>query len=428
MANGRRHQRWLLIRLAAQNVGSRRMRALFLGIAVMIGVGIAFASFVAGWALRAGIDVSFSRMGADLVIVPPTTLVNITSTLLTVQPTEQTLAIDLGPQLAGIPGIARVAPQRVVPALVEGRRINLIAFDPTKDFSVQTWLAERQPGPVAGIIPGARQIAQLGSQVSVCGMPLTVYGRLGMTGVGPFDESYFLSFEALADVASFCRTSAALGRPALTARDGTLLPVSDTDHADLCSPNLKLDRVSAFLLQLSPGTKLEQVKFRLAHLSSIKIVEGNTALTSSRQALSTLLLGVAVFTALQLTALLILVALVFSAIVQERYRELGLLRAMGANPSQLMTMILAEAVIITGVGGLGGLAFGVAVLLMFGRSLGYYFGILGVPFSWPPLPVLQAGAITAIAFSAFLGLAGALVPAWRARRMAPYALIQAEAH
>src|SRR5919204_3508190 len=135
MANGRRHRRWLLIRLAAQNVGSRRMRALFLGIAVMIGVGIAFASFVAGWALRAGIDVSFSRMGADLVIVPPTTLVNITSTLLTVQPTEQTLAIDLGPQLAGIPGIARVAPQRVVPALVEGRRINLIAFDPTKDFS-----------------------------------------------------------------------------------------------------------------------------------------------------------------------------------------------------------------------------------------------------------------------------------------------------
>jgi ABC-type antimicrobial peptide transport system permease subunit len=49
-----------------------------------------------------------------------------------------------------------------------------------------------------------------------------------------------------------------------------------------------------------------------------------------------------------------------------------------------------------------------------------------VPFSWPPLAVLQAGAILAIVFSAMLGLAGALLPAWRVRRMAPYALIQGE--
>jgi putative ABC transport system permease protein len=49
-----RHDRWLLIRLAAQNVGRRRLRAMFLGAAVMLGVGIAFASFVAGWALWQG--------------------------------------------------------------------------------------------------------------------------------------------------------------------------------------------------------------------------------------------------------------------------------------------------------------------------------------------------------------------------------------
>ena len=66
----RRHDRWLLIRLAAQNVGRRRLRAIFLGVAVMLGVGIGFASFVAGWALRDGMARSFSRMGADLLVVP----------------------------------------------------------------------------------------------------------------------------------------------------------------------------------------------------------------------------------------------------------------------------------------------------------------------------------------------------------------------
>src|SRR5262249_56522341 len=138
------HGRWLLIRLAAQNIGRRRLRAIFLGIAVMLGVGIGFASFVAGWALRDGMTRSFSRMGADLVVVPRATLVNITASLLTVQPTHETLADALAQPIAAIPGIAAVAPQRVVPALVEGQVANLIAFDPAHDFSVLPCLEERQ--------------------------------------------------------------------------------------------------------------------------------------------------------------------------------------------------------------------------------------------------------------------------------------------
>ena len=161
-------------------------------------------------------------MGADLVVVPPATLVNITSSLLTVQPTDQTLALDLGREIAGIPGVARVAPQRILPALVEGRAVNLIAFDPVRDFSVLTWLQEHQPGPVMGLIAGGRHTAQLAATLSVCGMPLSIYGRLGITGVGLFDDSFFLSFDALADVASFCRTSS---KPKLKPEDGQALPV-----------------------------------------------------------------------------------------------------------------------------------------------------------------------------------------------------------
>ena len=86
-----------------------------------------------------------------------------------------------------------------------------------------------------------------------------------------------------------------------------------------------------------------------------------------------------------------------------------------------------EAAVITGLGGLAGLAFGAAVLLAFARSLGFYFALAGVPFSWPPAAVLEAAAALAIVFSVALGFLGAFVPAWRVRRMAPYALIQAEA-
>src|SRR5438128_4580331 len=148
----RRRDRWLLIRLAAQNVGRRRLRAIFLGVAVMLGVGIGFAGFIAGWALREGMARSFSRMGADLLVVPRTTLVNITASLLTVQPTDETLPADLAQRISAIPGLARVAPQRIVPALVEGNSATLIAFDPAQDFSVLSWVEAGQGGP--GLIAG----------------------------------------------------------------------------------------------------------------------------------------------------------------------------------------------------------------------------------------------------------------------------------
>src|SRR5262249_10555837 len=244
-----------------------------------------------------------------------------------------------------------------------------------------------------------------------------------------FDESYFLSFAALADIVSFCRTSdaRAAAKPAAPAKVDNGPAIDGMRHGDanVCSGDLPLDRVSAFLLQLSPGAKMEEVKCGLAQLADVKIVEGNGVLTSSRQALSTLLIGMAAFTALELTALLILVSLLFSAIVQERYREVGLLRAMGAQPNQVMTIILAEAAVITGLGGLAGLGFGAAVLLTFARSLGFYFALLGVPFAWPPAAVIEAGAVLAIVCSVALGLLGAFVPAWRGGRPAAYPLLQA---
>ncbi len=62
---------------------------------------------------------------------------------------------------------------------------------------------------------------------------------------------------------------------------------------------------------------------------------------------------------------------------------------MGAKPNQVMTIILTEAAIITGLGGIAGLGFGAAMLLLFARSLGFYFGLLGVPFSGRRWAVLQ---------------------------------------
>jgi putative ABC transport system permease protein len=393
---------WLMVRVAAQNVTRRRWRAILLGMAVMLGSGVGFASFMCGYALNASVATSLSRMGADLVVVPRQTLVHLTSSLLTVQPTDEILDAGVAAALARIPGIATMAPQRIVHTLVDGSEANLIAFDPAHDFSVLPWLKESLPTAAGrvSLLAGFRTALRPGNSLTICGKPALVTGRLAETGVGPFDESYFLSFDALATLPAGCK---GLGP----------------------SENLR-DRPSAYMLRLAPGARAEDVKFAIAQIDNIRIVEANPTLTSSRQGLSTLMLGIIVSNSLQLTALVILVSLVFSAIAQERMREIGILRAMGAASDQVMTIMLAEAAIITGLGGLAGLGFGTVLLLIFTRSLGFYFDVLGIAFAWPPATVLAASAVTALVLSAAIGLAGAFVPAWRVRRMDPYALIQSE--
>ena len=168
------------------------------------------------------------------------------------------------------------------------------------------------------------------------------------------------------------------------------------------------------------------MKFAVGQIPGLKIVAGNPVFTASRQALGSLFWGIAVFAGLLLLALLFLVSLLFSAIVQERYREIGLLRAMGARPAQIMSIILIEAGLITSLGGLLGLGFGLSLVLAFARSLGFYFASLGVPFAWPPDWAIWLAAVAAMLFAACLGIVGALVPAWRARQQEPYLMIQTE--
>src|SRR5205814_9188784 len=136
------------------------------------------------------------------------------------------------------------------------------------DLSVWGWVAAGQEGADDGLIAGGAPCAALAQTVSVCGMPIRLGRRLGRTGVGPFDESYFLTFDALADVVSFCRRSETSAKSAapVKAEDA----IAGMRHADVCSGDLALDRVSAFLLQLSPAAKREEVKFALAGLGDVK--------------------------------------------------------------------------------------------------------------------------------------------------------------
>jgi putative ABC transport system permease protein len=396
---------WLFVRLAAQSLGRRPLRAFLLALMVAVGVGAVFATAIVRRAVHDSMALGVARMGADLLVVPRETLVNLTAALLVAEPTPHTLDARLAVEVARLPGVEAVAPQRVF-ALAEptGSGVpDVIAFDPARDFTVLPWLREKLDRPLArgDAIVGARRPERVGATIQLGERALTVRGRLDPTGVGPLDRSVLVSFDTVEALAGAVRSPAT---PAMFA--------GARDHA------------SALLVRLAPGASPDQVRFALAANPAVKVVAGASLATSVRQMLSALLGGAGGLILLTLAATVIMVGVLYSAVLVERRRELGVLLVLGARHRQILRLILAEAVLATSVGGIGGIVLGAGALLALQRSLGYHLTSLDVPFVWPTALALLLHALAGVGLASCVGLMGALVPAWRLSRQEPYELVR----
>jgi putative ABC transport system permease protein len=410
-----------------QNLLRKPARTLMLILAVTLSTGGVFASYTVASGIRDSMDKSFSRMGADLIVVPSKAMVNITSALLTVQPTDEVMSSKLVSEIEHLDGVAQAAPQTYfqVPIMsgMPECKANLIAFDRQKDFTVMPWVvahAHRQM-MTEDIITGSRRAETIGDEIAPCNYPVNVYGKLGRSGVGPFDDSFFATYETIEFLHAKVSEKA---KAAANANSGA--DAKSGAKANDALESFDRSKISAILVKLKFGATPEQARFAIARLPGVKVVSGANIVTSTRQATTALLGGMLGFTGMMLVAMLIMVSLLFSGIISERRREVGLLRAIGSRHVDVMRMLLAEAVFTTTLGGLTGIVFGAGLLLVFQRSLVYYLETLHIEFAWPEPALILGVALCCSLASAFVGLAGALVPAWRASLEEPYLLIQGE--
>jgi putative ABC transport system permease protein len=100
--------------------------------------------------------------------------------------------------------------------------------------------------------------------------------------------------------------------------------------------------------------------------------------------------------------------------VYERTREIGIRAALGSRPSDILLLFLAEALMLTSIGGGLGVALGTELSI---QLAGYV--------QWPP--VISLGSILlSMACATSVGLFAGLLPAWRASRMEPLACLRAD--
>lgn len=101
--------------------------------------------------------------------------------------------------------------------------------------------------------------------------------------------------------------------------------------------------------------------------------------------------------------------------VNERVAEIGLLRALGARRGQVRMMFLSEAVALSTVGGLGGLAGGLGLAH-------------GLALALPALPVHTPVqyALLAVGLAVLIGVVAGVAPAARAAKLVPVEALRAE--
>jgi putative ABC transport system permease protein len=100
--------------------------------------------------------------------------------------------------------------------------------------------------------------------------------------------------------------------------------------------------------------------------------------------------------------------------VTERTREIGIRLAIGARERDVLTQFLVEAVMMSGLGGLMGIALGLGA-----SAIGAHF--LAIPFA-PSAPIIMI----AFLFSAAIGIAFGYFPARRAARLDPIEALRHE--
>jgi putative ABC transport system permease protein len=101
--------------------------------------------------------------------------------------------------------------------------------------------------------------------------------------------------------------------------------------------------------------------------------------------------------------------------VRERTAEVGLLRALGAGRRQVLSLFLAEAVVLSLSGGFAGLLFGATVAWLLGEAVSQ----LPVSFS-----TLFMGL--ALGLSVVIGLVAGILPAMSAAKLDPVEALRAE--
>jgi putative ABC transport system permease protein len=383
-----------LIRLAIRNVAGHSFRSWMVFFCATLMAALVISSTLILGGANDSLRLAVERLGADIIVVPKGLEQRLESALLMGIPAYGWMADTVPDDIAALPGVEAVSPQIYLSTLRGATccsvpEMFLIAYDPVTDFTVRPWLESTLgEGLDLGEAVGGSLVYVPADDdgLLVYGYSLDLKANLAPTGTG-LDQSLFFTMETAYDIA--------LNSPDQAARALDIPPRT----------------VSSALVRVAQHEDIPRVAQEIrATITGVSALETANLFQDQRQQMQSLLRSVAALLAVIWALAVALIAIVFALAVNERRRQIGVMRALGARRSTVLTSLLAEAWLLAGSGGLTGVFVAALAIALFQRAITH---MLGVPFLYPPIGQLAALGAGALAFALVSASLAALGPALR---------------
>lgn len=310
---------------------------------------VLFAGSLISLSLRSGTDTLSRRLGADLLVVPQGYEQRTKGILLGGEPSVFYMDASWARKIPAIRGVRAASPQLFVASLSSSccaQSVQMIGFDQATDFTVGPWIQTAFSGTLSmdEIVIGEEVSGSVGGRLKFLGRSYTVAAKMDRTGTG-FDNSVFMSLEAAKRAADdYVKTIGGAKVPAGAVSSVTVQLQKGYSAADV------VENISG---------EAESADRKISVISAEQLVGGLSSDLRSAVGFA------AAFAALFWLVSVLVLAVVFAAALQERKRELGLLRSLGATKGRLASLVLLQSGGISLFGGALGIGFGFLVLIPF---------------------------------------------------------------
>ena len=327
--------------MAVQNLKSKKFRTIFMMFFVMLMSATVFFSTILMKNLKQGIKSTTERAGADIIVVPNEGTEDIRDSLFAGTPCSVFFDKSWKEAVGKVEGVERVSSQLYVGTLSTSccdLPVQMIAFDPKTDFVVQPWLKDQNVVKLkkGQVLVGDRVEAEPGEKIQFYSTEFEVAGKLEKTGMG-YDGSVFMTFDTLYELKNSKTARSTLPMEDIENKVSMLMVDIDDDIEDVDLIHLRLD-----IAQCGPkGEKMYAG-------TTDELLSGISDQVKQLSGYGNVLIYISLIsTALALISIFVLT-------INERKYEFGVLYALGAKKSQMRNIILSEALIISGIGGVTG--------------------------------------------------------------------------
>ncbi|MDF7670034.1 ABC transporter permease [Orbaceae bacterium ESL0721] len=347
-----------LSHLAWRNIECRLFRSCCLIIVIMLFSATLFAGSMLLKNLNSTLSSMTDMFGADILIVPYGHEKKFEKVLFGAEPSSFYLKLDLVNKLKKIDGIAAVSPLLFIASLSNNccsSKVQLIGFDQQGDFVVKPWLQTKIKHTLSDdeIVIGSKIDAKVGDTITLFNRPFKVVAKMGSSGMG-FDASIFMTMNAGHSLMQYAELV-----------EGGIENFSDFTSSIL----IKVSKSS------NPQSIMKQIISQYAVAYNVDLIMTKDVISDIAKKVNRFNLFVYGLSSLFWVLAVIVIFIIFSSVLNERKREIRLLRVLGASRRMLVKMLLRESVILTTLGGIAGIIFAGIFLYAFNlficQSIGF---------------------------------------------------------